>query len=262
MSEPPASRGLLSWLVGLFALWQLASIVFGNLFEFVPLRKTPSDIDPPVETPQKWGRFTRHDGLQGAVETVAFSISTWGEFTGQEQGWNMFTPGFPPQTVLPAVELTFADGTTARAYSRFEPDRVPPPARWPLVRDREFNYEANLFMISWTCTPQTLAERPDVWRQLPERVRENHSLLIAWLQWRTREFRKAYPDKRPVSATLILHCFPTPPPEDPGAPPGPVYERPFARLILDRDPPPGELPLEGYDPVANEWVRLKAWDGP
>jgi hypothetical protein len=261
---PPApSRGVLPWLVGAFALWQLASLFLANMFEFVPLRQTASDIDPPVETPQRWGRFTSNEALQSAAETVGYALASWTELTGQEQGWNMFTPGFPPQTVVPAVELRFADGTTARAYSRFEPpDPRNPRPRWPLVHDREFNYEANIFMLAWHCTPQTLAERPDEWRALPEKVRENDSLLIKWLTWRVREFRSSHPDKQPVEAVLVLRCFPTPLPDNPSAPPEPMYERPFARLVLDRDPQPGELPLEGYDPVAGEWVRLKAWAGP
>lgn len=262
-AHPTPNSGLLPWLVGVFAVWQIASVPLANALEFVPLRKTVYDIDPPVITPQRWGTFTKFEPLQATVETVAFALSTWGEFTGQEQGWNMFTPGFPPQTVVPCAELLFADGSTARAYSRFEPtDRVNPPSRWPLIRDREFNYEANLFMISWDGTPEAIAARPDVWRQLPDRVRDDHSLLMAWLRWRVRDFQKHYPDKHPMRVTLILRCFPTPPPDDPRAAPGPMHERPFARLILDRDPHPGELPLEGYDPVANEWVRLWAWDGP
>jgi hypothetical protein len=240
-------------------LWQIATIPLANLFEFVPLRKTPSDVDPPVETPQRWGQFTRLITLQSSVETVAFAISAWGEWTGQEQGWNMFTPGFPPQTVLPAVELQLGDGRVVRAYSRFEARR---PARWPLIHDREFNYEANLFMIAWHATPQELHARPETWRQLPEKVRENHSLILAWLNWRVRSFLAEYPGERVQDATLLLRCFPTPSPENPAAQREPAYELPFARLILQRPPEPGELPLQGYDPIAKEWVRLRVWDGP
>src|SRR5262245_26512301 len=95
-SPAPAPKpGVVPWLVGLFALWQLVFPILTNLMEFVPLRPTKYDLNPPFETTQKWGRFTDFEPLQITGEVVGRIVTAWGEFSGQDQGWNMFTPAFP-----------------------------------------------------------------------------------------------------------------------------------------------------------------------
>ena len=120
--------GVLAWLIGFFALWQLAFIPLSNAIEFVPLRPSRHDTNPPIETAQRWGRFTRIDALQWSAEGVADVLAFWGEATGQDQGWVMFTPGFPPHTVVLAADFHFADGTRDRSYSRFLPADLSRPA--------------------------------------------------------------------------------------------------------------------------------------
>ena len=62
---------------------------------------------------------------------------------------------------------------------------------------------------------------------------------------------------------LVLGYVPTPLPGEPAdwtrrEP----FERPFARWRLDVSPEPGFMPIEGYDPVACEFVPLKVWPRP
>ena len=46
----------------------------------------------------------------------------------------------------------------SRVYSRFDPSVHPPPfLRTPVLHDREFNYEANIFMLLWDHTPEKYA---------------------------------------------------------------------------------------------------------
>lgn len=262
----PAPRpGILSWLIGLFVLGQLAVIPLINLFEFIPLRPTRYDINPPVETAQRWGRFTHIDWLQESGETIGYFLAAWAEATGQDQGWIMFTPGFPPYTVVLAAEFRFPDGSSDRVDSRFNPtDLAHPGPRWPVINDREFNFEANIFMLAWDCDPQSLAEKPEVWRALPERVRENEPLIRAWLRWQLLRYRRANPEKpEPVEVVLMLRSIPTPPPGEPADwTRRPIFERPFARWRPGGAPEPGFMPIEGYDPVAKEFVRLKQWPHP
>jgi hypothetical protein len=259
---PAAGRGILPWLVGLFALWQLVFPPLANLMEFVPLRPTAYDTDPPIESTQRWGRFTDSEALQRAAEALGYTLAAWGEATGQEQGWNMFTPAFPPYTVVPIAEFHFPDGTTDRLASRFDPpDPANPRSRFPMLYDREFNYEANVFMLAWHCHPESLAEQPDVWRRLPERVRENESLITRWLSWQTRRYAAAHPERLPpAEVVLILRYIPTPPPDGGPLPPG--FERPFARWFPAGAAGADDLPLEGYNPVAGRFVRLKRWVRP
>lgn len=258
---PPPKAGPLPWLVGLFALWQIVFIPLANAWEWLPRRPTPADDYPERSTTQRWGRFTDSDFVQGASERAGDVFAFWAELTGQDQGWNMFTPDFPPHTVVPVAELRFADGTAARVESRFSPAAPERPGmRWPLIHDREFNYEANITMMGWHATPEAVANRPDHWRGLPERVRENQELISHWLKWKANVYRRANPDApAPTEVVLVFRYIPTPLPDDPrGAPRRPTFERPFAKWFPDGPREPGLLPLEGYDPVANRFVKLKA----
>src|SRR5437763_2488234 len=111
MAEPapaPEPRpGVLPRLVGLFAVWQLVFIPLMNVIEFVPVRPTRYDVDPPIESTQKWGRFTAVEPVQSTADSLRRVLVVWAELTGQDQGWNMFTPEFPPYTVAMIAELHF-----------------------------------------------------------------------------------------------------------------------------------------------------------
>lgn len=257
---PPARSGALPWLVGAFALWQLVSPPLANVMEFVPVRPTAYDVDPPIETTQRWGRFTDVEPVQAAAEALGTALSGWGELTGQEQGWNMFTPAFPPYTVVMVAEFHFPDGTADRVASRFNPD--PPRPRFPLVYDREFNYEANVFMLAWHCHPESRAEGSDVCRQLPEKVRENDHLITRWLSWQAKRYATAHPGKPlPTEVVLVLRYIPTSLPDGSGGG-RPTFERPFARWLPAGPTEAGYMPLEGYDPVAGWFVPLREWGPP
>ncbi|MBN9122500.1 MAG: hypothetical protein J0I06_25705 [Planctomycetes bacterium] len=235
--------------------------MLANVWEFIPRRPTPADSYPELSTTQRWGRFTDVEGVQYASEAVGDGFAFWSEVTGLDQGWNMFTPDFPPHTVVPVAELHFADGPAARVASRFDPpDPDRPRMRWPLVHDREFNYEANIAMIGWHADDATIAAKPEVWSKLPDRVRDNHELISHWLAWKMRRYRAAHPDApEPVEVVMVFRYIPTRlPGEAPDAPRRPTPERPFAKWFPGRSHEPGLLPLEGYDPVAKRFVPLKA----
>ena len=258
---PTAKPGLLAWLVGAFALWQIAFPVLANVWEFIPRRPTPADSYPELSTTQRWGRFTDIEGVQYASEVAGDCFAFYGEVTGLDQGWNMFTPEFPPHTVVPIAELHFADGTTARVASRFAPDDPDRPRmRWPLIHDREFNYEANITMLGWHADEATIAAKPEVWARLPERVRENNELISHWLAWKMRVHRAAHPGAPEVAeVVMIFRYIPTRlPHEAPDAPRRPTFERPFAKWFPVGPRESDLLPLEGYDPVAKRFVPLKA----
>lgn len=182
------------WLIGLFAAWQLVFPVLANLLEFVPVR--PPD-DEPLERTQRYGRFTSDDTLQSVVEHLGVGVGWYAQITGQEQGWDMFTPGFPPHTVVPLAELTLPDGTNRRVFSRFDPLAFRQPwLRPPFVFGREFNVEANLFMPFWHFDPRGKSDLSGV-------VTENRELLARWLDWQRR--RCGATDARLVLRFLPQH---------------------------------------------------------
>lgn len=261
---PPAARfHPVPVLVGLFAAWQLAFVPLANTFEFVPQRQTAADVNPPVDSAQRWGRFTDNESVQTAAEVAGYALASWAEATGQDQGWVMFTPGFPANTVYPVVEFRFPDGAADRVPSPFAPDPANPSPRLPLRHDRMFNYEANVFMLAWHADPAAVAADPELGRQLPDIVRANDTLLTRYLDWHARRYRAVHPERPLAEVVLLLRFIPTP---DPGEPRDPArhlpVEQPFARWLPGGPAEPGFLPLEGYDAAAGRFVRLRPWGKP
>jgi hypothetical protein len=263
--DTESRAGVLPWLVGLFALWQLAFIPLSNVSEFIPHRPETADDNPQTNPNQRWGQYTSFEPLQRATDFAGNIFATWGEASGQDQGWSMFTPGFPPHTLLPVVELRFRDGSTDRIHSRFEPENLAnPSSRVPLVSDRVFNFEVQFTIPGWFCDETSLAARPDYWQQLPERVRDRERPLTRWLALQVKQYRNAHPDRpEPVEVVLLHRYIPTPLPREPrGWANKPAFERPFARWFPNRPPVPGYLALEGFDPVSDQWMRLRSGDQP
>jgi hypothetical protein len=253
--DPPASTptprpGVLPWLVGLFALWQLVFIPLANAWHFVPQRPDPNDLNPDMDTNQTRGSFTTAEPLQQSAEAVGDVLAFWAEVSGERQGWSMFTPGFPPHTLVPVVELRFPDGSTDRIRSRFEPidpDRA--GVRPPLLFDRPFNFEVQLTVAAWYADETSLRDRPDYWSALPERIRPHERRVRQWLAWHVKNYRAAHPDTPdPVEVTLITRFISTPLPSERGER-KPTWERPFVRWRSNGS-------LEGFDPVNRRWVAL------
>ena len=252
---PSVLRTAAGWLVGLFAVWQLVFPVLANVLEFVPIRPTAGDQNPPPESTQRWGRFTSNDTLQSSVEGVGYGVSWYAQLNGQEHGWDMFTPGFPPYTVVPFAELDTADGRTVRVHSRFDPvEYRQPRMRLPFRHNREFNCEANLFMLAWHFDPKLPADHP---RQpdLPKKVRENEELLTRWLKYQQRRHGDA------TEVRLVLRYLPMAKPGAAGDA-GEPAEVPFARWQPGVIPAQGKLAVEAFDPRAKRFVTLDGWDEP
>lgn len=261
-THTPPSPGCrtLSVAVGLFALWQLVFLPAANLIDFVPRRPGPQDIDPTMDGYQEAGTFTDCEPLQRAAEIGGDVLDFWSEATGQDQGWRLFAGGNPPHTLFQAVELRFADGSVAEVRSRFEPGNLVEPApRVPVIHDRAFNFEIQIVNPGWYCSAESLARYPEVWSgDLPKTVRENRTVILAWMTWHVRRHAAAHPERgTPVEVVVKYRYIPTPVPGEPRGWTKPITERPYCRWRPNEVPEPGYLPLEGFDPVNDVFVRLR-----
>jgi len=169
----------------------------------------------------------------------------------------MFTPAFPAYTVVPCVDLTFADGHTERSYSRFDPIHKN-HFRLPIRHDREFNYEANIFMLVWHLNPYTLHQNREEANLYTQKVRENGDLLYQYIVWHARKYRG---NEKPISAILILKYLPIARPGE-VAPDREPVEIPFARRVLNQPYERLMLPIEGYDPLLQRFMTLRNWIEP
>ena len=254
---PPTTPGRWPCIIGIVIFAQFLFLPLANFLEFVPLQRSPGDINPPIESTQNWGRFTQNDTLQNSADSLGNILAGWGEITGMDQGWDMFTPAFPAYTVVPCVDLTFADAHTERSLSRFDPiyhNRF----RLPIRHDREFNYEANVFMLVWHMNPYTLQQNREESILYTQKVRENGDLLYQYIVWHARKYRGT---EKPISATLILKYLPIARPGE-AVPDRDLIEIPFARRALNQPYQRLLLPIEGYDPHSQRFVILRNWIEP
>lgn len=258
MPEPAAPARPLAVLLGLFVLWELAFLPAANLIDFVPLRPGPADDGAFRDPIQERGTFTDCEPLQRSAEAVGRALDFWGEVTGQEQGWPLFSHGAPPHSMFCALQLRFPDGSAAEIRSTFEPadppDRRP---RAPMVHDRLFNHEVMMGGPAWFCSEESLALYPEVWSGgLPKVVADMNPYFLAWMRWKVRNYAAARPGcPDPEEVVMLVRYIPIPPPGSPPGWRGPVVVRPFARW-RPGDAADGFLPVECYDPVKKVFVRL------
>lgn len=246
--RPPARPAAVA--AGAFALWQLVFIPASNLVDFIPRRASPADVDPVMDYVQKRGTFTAVEPLQRAAEVVGTAFDLWGEASGQEQGWQLFSDGNPPHSLFPVVELTYADGVVV-IPSRFEPaDLARPRPRPPLVNNRLYNFQAQFTNPGYFCSAESLARHGEIWSAgLPVAVRDTRGPLIAWFRWHAATAGRG----TPVEAVMSYRYIPTPMPDEPKSWAGPVLARPYARWR------PAADALDAYDPVAGRFVTV--WEG-
>lgn len=261
-SLPSLARQAAAVLVGLFATWQLVYLPGANLIDFVP-RRTGPPLEPISDPFQRRGTFTTIEPLQRAADVSGDILDAWSEASGQEQGWSLFAPGFPPYAVAPAVEFRFEGGATDTVLSPYEPaDKLNPAYRLPLVHNRPFNVEAQMMYPVWfvpppgvleRSTPEEVATLTDDSRQLPNSVRVWRKPIRAYLAWRLKAYAAANLTRPLPTEVILKHRFiPTPKPGEPRGWTCPIAERPFARWR------PTEDTLDAFDPLTGQFVPVRA----
>lgn len=267
MPEPiaplPFARRALAVAVGLFAAWQLVYLPAANLIDFVPRRVGPS-LEPVSDGYQQRGAFTTVEPLQRAADGTGAVLDFWSEVSGQEQGWSLFAPGFPPYAVVPAVEFRFEGGASDTVLSPYEPaDKLNPGYRAPLLNNRQFNIDAQMMYPVWfappeavltrSAAPEEVAQLAGVYRHLPETARVWRGPVRAYLAWRLKAYLAVNSD-RPTPAEVILkHRFiPTPRPGEPRGWTHEIVERPYAKWR------PADDTFEAFDPLTKRFVPVGA----
>jgi hypothetical protein len=244
-------------LLGLFVLFQAIYLPLSNLIQLVP-REMPAQTGELDIRIQREGTATSIQPLQAAINGLGTAVDRYGELSGQAQWWALFAQ-VGTQSVFPVVEcLVVNDGRLVR--DRFMPSHTPatigPYFRWPDARGRLNAYAFVVAIAYWDCNPQSLLERGDEWRDaVRTRVRRQQRSLQAWFRTSSNIFREWHPDlPAPQDMTLYVQIIPSPLPGQSER--APTMLVPLARWRSDRPPDPGFLPVEAYDPVAKDFVRL------
>jgi hypothetical protein len=237
--------------LGLFVVGQLVFILAAN---FLPLlRIALGKVSPAAERP-----------VALAVEGTGY----WARATGQLQGWSLYAPRVPTQSVFIAVELRWDDDARWPApagarrevlRSAIEPDD---PHRFfrPFGAFRLHGCEADLSLVAWSWDTDSGDRDPEEWqRRFAAAVRKDWPLMQAYLAWRCRGYRRDHPDEPgPRQAILLARIWYIPPPgQRPWSWTGPV-EQAIARWRPVEESAPGDLPVEAYNPLARRFEPVAA----
>jgi hypothetical protein len=252
----PGGRSI---LLGLFVLCQLIFLPLANVMQLVP-REMPvqkGEFDIRV---QRDGTATNVRPIQDAINALGTAIDRYGEASGQVQAWSLFAPEFATQSVFPSVECVGLDRRVT-----IEPKHLPrDPAhyvRWPGPLSRLDSYDYLLAVVYAGYTEPSVAERGNEWRDaVRQRVRDQQRSLESYFRFNLKLFRELHPD-RPTPREMILNVIvmPSPPPGQTERPASMTV--PLARWVPDQPPAPGYLPIQAYDPVAKQFVRLPIDEG-
>jgi hypothetical protein len=259
--KSPQRPTLLQRAVGIFVVWQLWYLAASNLMPLFPHGYRERDeMTDDLTLP---GTTTDVRFVQAGIDVTADVAKRYGELTGQMQGWSLFAPGVAHQAAFPVVELRWVaeDGhldRSVRLASSFEP---PDPANyihWPSSDCRLFNYEFRLTNPLWFWSEENFRAEPKDWREwLMYRVGRQWKSMRAYLTWRMRRYLAEHPgESPPTEVVLLVRLHPIAPPGNAGSATPLPYERPLARWVLPRGAFLGKLPVEVFDPVADQFIEM------
>jgi hypothetical protein len=257
-AEPASVKpGWRSVLLGLFVLFQVIYLPLANLMQLVP-RELPEhrgELDIGV---QREGTASQIRPVQQAINGLGTAIDRYAEVSGQTQAWSLFAPDFAVQSINLVTSIRCRDGGRETVFTLEQdvpsnPDRY---FRWPRPDSRRIAYEFLLAAVYWRFSEESLQQRGAEWREaVLERVRAQQRSLQAYFNWELRRFRDAHPDQpAPFEIVLSVRILPSPKPGEAGR--GPTLIMPLTRWFPDREVGQGFLPIEAFDPVAKEFVRL------
>lgn len=254
------SSRLCSVLLGVFVVGQLIYLPLANLLQLVP-REMPAQKGEFDIRVQREGTASNVRFIQESINGLGTAIDRWGELSGQVQAWSLFAPEFGTQSIFPVVTCVPGDGLVRITLQpKIFPEDPANYFRWPGPYSRIFGYEFLLAAVYWGYSEDSLKRHGEEWRrEVLDRVRRQQRSLVAYFQWNLDMFPKLDPDS-PLPREMILQVavFPTPRPGSNERPPS--FLVPLARWAPDREEP-GFLPVEAYDPVARQFVRLAIEEG-
>ena len=248
-SAAPADRpvSLRAAALGLFVGWQLLFLPLSNAMQFFPRSRVEDRGDYVLEC-QLEGRTTSNRGIQSAFDSAGHIVDRWTEVSGQFQFWKMFCPELPSNSLFPVYRFERRDGTVVETESRFQPDRLEPGLRPPLLNFRHHHVEVHAVVGLWHLPPESMETKPEEWRDA----------IATWVNARPGTIRavmhRAAIDSTMsndiVGVTMALRFVAKPRTETLTAPP--VREVPFVRMTFATDE------LERYDAVLRSYVPVEA----
>jgi hypothetical protein len=254
---PPQKCCVAKWkaaLLGGFVCWQLFYLFATNALQFVPIR-VPADPGDALLNLQSVGRFTTDDRLQTLADAAGAGLARYSEVSGQIQFWKLFTPEFPPHTIVLVTRAEFRDGRVADVVSDYAPPEEVPAVRVPRRDVRPFQFEACTGLGPWAVTEVMIVRDHETARVLSVGWAGNRSRAVRVVMlnhW--NRYKAQHPDEPdPVVLSLIVRFVAKPAWGAARSDTPTVTDRPFVRWSNPFGPYPS---LDAFDPVAGGFVRI------
>ncbi len=241
-------------LLGLFVCWQLFYLPAANLIHFVPLRVPAEPGDTPLNL-QSVGRFTANNPLQSLADTVGAGLARYSELSGQIQFWRLFSPEFPPRTIVLVTRARMPDGREVEIASPYSPSDSLVSIRFPRLDVRPFQFEASAGLGPWAVTPSRVAQEPEAARQLTVEWAGTRSKAVrVIMQSHWTRYKSEHPtDLDPISLLLVTRFIAEPGQGDTTSFTRNITDQPFVKWTNPFGP---DERLEVFDPVAEKFVPV------
>jgi len=239
--------------LGAFIIWQLIYLTLANALETaeVVMHRFP-EYSKQYTAALDSSRSGADPTALGGASSLIFFVDKYGQVTEQPQRWSLFAPNVSDQACFLACELKW-EGMEESVWllSENEPENTASYFRFGGNRLRSI--EQNLAIgFTWT-TGESERDAQERWgEQIKDKLAREYDILLAWVTLRVEAFLDNHINA-PSPSEVIVHVrgyeIPTPG-ERSGAP----YSVALARWEPTAEYPEDYLPLEAFDPVANEFV--------
>jgi hypothetical protein len=195
---------LASYFLGAFLCVEMLYIPLANFIQLIPREPAPLPEEISGRL-QREGQATDVEPVQAAIDNTGHACDSWGEATGQGQGWSLFAPRFGEAGTFLTLDVLSDDGTRTELRSQFEPADPDHYVRFDVMNYRLFYREMSYALIYSTWTPESFAKQGEEWRQvLRKHVTTFRSSLSAYVLWWSKSER---PDTNPIEVTISVRVI-------------------------------------------------------
>lgn len=245
--------------LGLFVVWQLVYFAIANGLETLEIvtHRFPAASEAITRSLDECRAGSETRPL-GPLSSLVFVVDKYGQLTEQPQRWSLFAPNISDQSAFLAYEFRW-DEREKSVWLLSDDEPQDSCAYWRFLGSRMRSLEQNLTVEFAFDANETESEAQQRWsRQIREKLEKDFDVLIAWSALRLQTFQKDYPDAAPPDEVIIhvrgfVIAAPGANAKDARHEP---YSLPLARWRPEAQYSPDVLPIEGYDPVSEEFQTI------
>lgn len=249
--------------LGLFVVWQLFYLTIANSLETLEIvaHRFPTTSEAINKTLDECRAGSESRPL-GPLSSLIFVVDKYGQLTEQPQRWSLFAPNISDQSSFLAYEFRWhgeKEGEVESVWLLSDDEPRDSSAYLRFLGSRMRSLEQNLSIEFSFDSNESKRDAQERWAsQIREKLAKDHDVLLAWSALRVQAFHEDYPDT-PIPDEVVIHVrgfviFAPEAQHDAAS-----YERyslPLARWTPNVETKPDMLPIEGYDPVTEQFRSI------